>query len=202
MLILVSTRISENASYPERRDSLAHDWGRLFDSLDLLPLLVPNSLADVSSYFDLGAKGLLLTGGDSLGLEDNPTQRDKTEAQLIAGAIQRNMPIFGVCRGLQILNRYFGGSNVSIADGRHVGRHAVLLQDGRSMEVNSFHNEAVTLKGLAASLVSFAQTADGIVEGLRHANLPITAIQWHPERVSPSAQYDEYLIKEWMKQCV
>lgn len=202
MLILVSTRISENASYPERRDSLAHDWGQLFDRLGLLPLLVPNSLADVSSYFDLGAKGLLLTGGDSLGSKENPTQRDKTEMQLIAGAIQRNIPILGVCRGFQMLNRYFGGSSMSIADRRHVGHHAVSLRDGRSMEVNSFHNEAVTLNGLAASLLPFAQTADGIVEGVRHVNLPITAIQWHPERTSPSAQYDEYLIKEWMKECV
>jgi gamma-glutamyl-gamma-aminobutyrate hydrolase PuuD len=202
MLILVSTRIADNASYPERRDALAHDWGQLFDRYGLLPLLVPNSLADVSPYLDLGAKGLLLTGGDSLGSREHPTARDRTEASLIDGAIQRGMPIFGVCRGLQMLNRHFGGDSLRLPDQRHVGRHTVQLQDGSSIEVNSFHNDAVTLEGLAPVLLPFAQTGDGIVEGVRHKDLPITAIQWHPERSSPSGRYDEFLIKEWMKACV
>lgn len=202
MLILVSTRIADNASYPERRDALAHDWGQLFDRYGLVPLLVPNSLADVRPYLDLGAKGLLLTGGDSLGSKDNPTARDRTEATLIDGAIHRGMPIFGVCRGLQMLNRHFGGDSLRLSDQRHVGRHTLQLQDGSSMEVNSFHNDAVTLEGLAPALLPFAQAAGGIVEGVRHSSLPITAIQWHPERRSPSAQYDEFLIKEWMKACV
>jgi N5-(cytidine 5'-diphosphoramidyl)-L-glutamine hydrolase len=200
MLILVSTRIAENHTYSERRDALSHDWGNLFDHFGLVPVLIPNSLKDVTPYWKLGAKGLLLTGGDSLGSKMQPTQRDKTESQLIQGAIENGVPILGVCRGLQMLNRYFGGDSIDVPG--HVGKHAVKLQDGSNMDVNSFHDKAVTLQGLAKPLRPFAQTEDGIVEGVRHESLPIVAIQWHPERASPSAAYDELLIKEWMKACV
>lgn len=201
MLILVTTRIAENHTYLERRDALSHDWGHFFERFGLVPLMIPNSLRDPMPYLKLSAKGLFLTGGDSLGSKVQPSARDNTETQLIQGAIESSMPIFGVCRGLQMLNRYFGGDSISLLDQRHIGQHTVLLQDGSSMEVNSFHNEAVTLEGLAKPLLPFAKTADGIVEGVRHTSLPITAIQWHPERTSPSAAYDEFLIKEWMKAC-
>ncbi|MDR7306046.1 gamma-glutamyl-gamma-aminobutyrate hydrolase family protein [Rhodoferax saidenbachensis] len=199
MLILVSTRIAENHTYPERRDVLSHDWGHLFDRFGLTPILIPNSLWDTTPYLQLGAKGLLLTGGDSLGSKAAPTERDKAEAQLIQGAIEKGLPILGVCRGLQMLNRYFGGDSIDVTG--HVGKHVVKLEDGSRMDVNSFHDQAVTLQGLAKPLRVFAETEDGIVEGVRHESLPIVAIQWHLERSSPSAAYDELLIKKWMKEC-
>ena len=201
MLILVSMRIAENTSYPECRDALSHDWGYFFDRHRLTPILVPNSLADPGEYWKLGAKGLVLTGGDSMGSKEQPTARDVTEAKLIDSAIGRGIPIFGVCRGLQVLNRYFGGQNGRLEDRKHVGEHAVELLDGRSMQVNSFHTDAVLQPGLATPLVPFAMAQNGIVEGYRHESLPITAIQWHPERASPSATYDEILIEDWVRVC-
>ena len=201
MLTLVSTRLADNATYPERRDALSHDWGHFFDRYDLLPILIPNSLADPRPYLKLGAKGLLLTGGDSLGAREAPSERDRTEAILIEAALDAGVPIFGVCRGLQMLNRYFGGDVIKHDDRRHIGTHPITLQDQSVIEVNSFHNEAVTKDTLAKGLIPFAATTDGFIEAFTHATLPVTAIQWHPERSSPSAAYDQLLIEQWKALC-
>ena len=201
MRILVSTRIVETTSYPERRDALSHDWGRFFDRFRLLPILVPNSLAEPRGYMELGAKGLLLTGGDNLGSKDAPSDRDRTESILIRAAIDANLPILGVCRGLQMLNRYFGGNVLRSEDGQHVGLHTVKLNDGRILNVNSFHNDVVTSETLADELIPFAKADDGVIEGLTHPSLPITAIQWHPERANSSVTYDQFLVEQWMAKC-
>lgn len=201
MLTLVSTRLADNGTYPERRDALSHDWGHFFDRFDLLPILIPNSLADPRPYLKLGAKGLLLTGGDSLGTREAPSERDRTEAMLINAALDAGVPIFGVCRGLQMLNRYFGGDVIKLDDRRHIGTHPITLQDQSVIEVNSFHNEAVTKDTLARDLIPFAATKDGIIEAFTHATLPVMAIQWHPERSSPSAAYDQFLIEQWKALC-
>lgn len=201
MLILVSMRIADNSTYPERRDALSHDWGHLFDRYGLTPILIPNSLSNPGKYLELGAVGLLLTGGDSMGSEDQPTERDQTEIELICGSIEAGVPILGVCRGLQVLNRYFGGQVIQLANQDHVGTHTVRLQNASCMKVNSYHCDAVTQEGLATPLQPFAWAEHGIVEAFRHESLPITAIQWHPERTSPSATYDEEIIKDWIKPC-
>jgi gamma-glutamyl-gamma-aminobutyrate hydrolase PuuD len=201
MIILVSMRVVENAGYPERRDAISHDWIRLFDSFGIVPLLVPNGVADATRYLDLGTKGLLLTGGDSLGPDDALSIRDRTEETLLAGALRRELPVLGVCRGLQVINRHFGGRLERALPEPHVGEHDVKLAGGESIRINSFHDEGVLISGLAPALSAFAVTAGGVVEGVRHETLPLTAIQWHPERPSPSAKFDGELLHEWLARC-
>jgi len=92
MIILVSMRTAENGTYPESRDAVSHDWILLFARYGLTPILVPNMLGDVSDYFKLGASGLLLTGGDDLGPDGEPSPRDQTEARLLGERWRR------VCR--------------------------------------------------------------------------------------------------------
>lgn len=199
--VLVSQRIADNHTYPERRDALAHDWAALFAAYDILPVLVPNVARDPSVYFGLGVTGLLLTGGDNMGPPGEPTVRDVTERHLVEGALARRLPIFGVCRGLQVLNRHFGGQVATTLPEPHVGDHDVTLGNGTVQRVNSFHNQGVMRDGVAPSLVAFAETAGGVIEAVRHASLPVVAVQWHPERPSPSAALDKKLIEEWLNQC-
>ena len=201
MKTLVSMRIVENATYPERRDALSHDWATFFANHDLLPILVPNALQNPERYFDLAPQGLLLTGGDSLGSRGQLTQRDLTEMSLIKESIARNIPILGVCRGLQILNRYFGGETLALPTKSHVGTHSVCCNDGTHYKVNSFHDEGVTEATLADSLVPFARAEDGVIEAVRHVSLPIIAIQWHPERRNPASALDRQLLEEWKNRC-
>jgi putative glutamine amidotransferase len=202
MKILVSMRIIENLTYPELRDAISHDWASFFSKHNLLPILVPNALNHLSRYFDLPPQGLLLTGGESQGPLHRPTLRDHTEMTLIAEAIARDIPILGVCRGLQIINRYFGGGTVALPTKSHLGTHTIKLNDGTNHIVNSFHNEGVTLASLAAGLIPFAcANEDGLVEAVRHETLPILAIQWHPERPNPASVLDRQIIDEWKNRC-
>lgn len=201
MNILVSMRIVDNASYPERRDALSHDWAVFFDQHSLLPILVPNTLEQPERYFKLAPQGLLLTGGDSLGTPDQPNLRDQTEHALITEAIAQNIPILGVCRGLQMLNRYFGGTVSHLPEKSHVGEHRIQWHDGTYFSVNSFHDDGVTELNLADCLQPLARAEDGVIEAVRHEHLPIIAIQWHPERINPAWALDTKLLEEWKNLC-
>jgi gamma-glutamyl-gamma-aminobutyrate hydrolase PuuD len=199
--ILVTQRIADNHTYVERRDALAHDWSALFADYDILPILVPNAARDPAAYLSLGATGLLLTGGDNMGPAGEPTVRDATEFRLLEGALACKLPVFGVCRGLQVINRHFGGQVATSLPEPHVGDHDVTLDNAAVQRVNSFHNQGVVTAGLSPQLTAFARTGGGVIEALRHRSLPVTAVQWHPERPSPSAALDKTLIEEWLKQC-
>ena len=198
MIVLVSMRSADSSTYHEARDGISHDWSRLFSDYGITPILIPNTAADVAPYFELRPAGLLLTGGDDLGPPDAPTSRDVTEEKLLTQALAGNLPIFGVCRGLHVINRHFGGRIERRLPEPHVGNHAVTLTTGESILTNSFHNEGVLTDGVAPSLSIFAATPGGVVEGVRHRELPVTAVQWHPERPNPAAELDRELIKEWL----
>jgi len=201
MIVLVSMRTAAAAEYAEPRDALSHDWSQLFGRLGIVPILVPNAGTAIESYFGLGARGLLLTGGDDLGPADEPSLRDRTETQLVRQALGRGLPIFGVCRGLQFINRYFGGGVARELPEPHIGEHEIDFAGGGTARVNSFHEQGVVMSALSADLVAFAATKAGVVEGLRHPDLPIIAVQWHPERPNPAAAQDLVLIKEWLQRC-
>jgi putative glutamine amidotransferase len=177
-----------------------------------MPLLVPNVLADPAAFIRAtGARGVLLTGGDDVvwrrsGAGSEATVRDQTERRLLDYAAAVRLPVLGVCRGLQMINVYFGGELMrDLADvGPHVAvHHAVDVDDWRERTIvtNSFHGQGVLRSGVATDLEPFAVARDGVVEGLRHRSLPIVAVQWHPERPNPSADYDAKLLEGWLRQC-
>jgi gamma-glutamyl-gamma-aminobutyrate hydrolase PuuD len=201
MNILVSMRMVENATYSERRDAISHDWSDYLDKLGIVPLLVPNRPEAAARYLDGGARGLLLTGGDDMGPPGQPTQRDLTEEILLKEALARKLPVFGVCRGLQVINRHYGGAVSTVLPEPHVGDHAVTMADGTTRMVNSFHTQGVLQTQLAPVLQAFAQTGKGVIEALRHRDAPVMAVQWHPERPSPSADLDRELMREWLARC-
>lgn len=216
MIVLVTMRTAHIAGTHELGDAISYDWQRLLTDLGMLPVLVPNGLVDPVAYIGrTGARGLLLTGGDDLGLGERefggpqPTARDWTEAKLLDAALRRELPVFGVCRGLQLINRYFGGSVARELPEPHAGRtHGIRLLEGvghlptgATIEVNSFHDQGVVERGAAPPLAVFAATPGGVIEGLYHPKRPVIAVQWHPERPSPSADLDRLLLAEWRRRC-
>jgi len=108
--IAITQNIIINESYKETREALDIKWGLLFQKLGFLPIILPIDY-DFKSYFDsLHLDGILLTGGNDLSII-NPNiesiKRDIFEKSLIKYAIEHNIPIFGVCRGMQIMAEYF-----------------------------------------------------------------------------------------------
>lgn len=178
-------RITEADGYKESRDAIGQDWIRRLDAWNMVPVLVPNALADPAAYLDRFAPDVLvLTGGDDIGATPD---RDKTENALLDHALENGLPVLGVCRGLQLINTRLGGGLGTVND--HTGsRHAVTLSApladvyGETAEVNSYHGLSVTLDGLADGLCAAAIDADGNVEAFCHAVKPVAAVMWHPER--------------------
>jgi len=187
----ISLRITEAQNYQETRDSLSQEWVPLLEKLSFQPVLIPNNLSNIPDFItEMDIDSIILSGGDDIG--KHPI-RDKTEKQIIEFAIKSRIPIFGVCRGMQILNNYFNGS-LTHNSRNHVGkRHLLDLVNKKfvenlgmnSIDVNSFHNNIINEKDLGSNLNAFAIfEGDKTIEGFFHNDLPIVGVMWHPERDS------------------
>ncbi len=125
-------------------------------------------------------------------------RRDAFEFRLIGEALRQHKPIFGICRGMQVLNVYFGGSLwqdlpsqcPSALDHRSEQGHPVRIVRGSRLAriigkgkftVNTSHHQAV--KALAPGFRVSATAPDGIIEAFECDSLPIAAVQFHPERL-------------------
>lgn len=132
-------------------------------------------------------RGLLLPGGGDIG-----KCLDAEEQKLIQSFVDSKRPILGICRGMQALNVYFGGSLYAFVPGHQIdegdllhktlaGGHVARLIGRRPM-VNSNHHQAIRAIGSDLQVVQVAE--DGIAEAIVHQRLPIWGVQWHPERQS------------------
>ena len=146
---------------------------------------------------------LLLPGGGDLepwryGQENTASrglepERDQAELALLQEFTAAGKPVLGVCRGLQTINVFFGGTLAQdipghgALDGRdrlHNVRTApsfLRALCGESLTVNSAHHQAADRLGSGLRAVQWA--GDGVAEALCHRRLPVWAVQWHPERL-------------------
>lgn len=178
------------------------------------PVVIPDSpgAASLLRKVDL----LLLIGGKDIepwrygeeAIEDcGPFEpaRDAFEYRLMDEAVRLRKPVFGICRGAQLINVYFGGTlyqdipsqyDTTICH-RHGGElirelaHGIMLVEGSrlqrvlgcdSLGVNSTHHQAV--KDLAPGLRISATAPDGTVEAIESETLPIAGVQFHPEQLA------------------
>jgi len=164
----------------EWRDALDVELGKLLFDLGYLPIPLCNGIVDGKTYVEsLDLDGFLLSGGNDIG---TMPKRDQLESVILTHASNRKIPVFGICRGLQFINTHFGGELVAIED--HVRkRHVVkgpLIPQPRT--VNSFHDYGIKQEVLAPELEAVVWAEDNSIEALRHRDLPILGIMWHPER--------------------
>lgn len=127
----------------------------------------------------------LIGGGDvnpqiynSLDTLDYDYELDKLEFLLIKEALNRKLPIFGICRGLQILNIYFGGTLKEIPFS-HLGLHNIKLKNDVVKSVNSFHH--LCIDTLASNFSILAKSNDFVIEEIEDKKRMIFATQYHPE---------------------
>ena len=105
-------------------------------------------------------------------------------------AFERELPILGVCLGHQSLVQHFGGRIVSAARLMH-GKTSQIEHDGKSLfaglpqpcEVGRYHSLAAERDNIPDCLEVTARTTGGEIMGVRHRELPIEGVQFHPESV-------------------
>jgi putative glutamine amidotransferase len=204
----LTMRSARAESYVEERDAIARDWyGFLEWALpDADLLLVPNAGISVVGWARrLGLDGLILSGGDDPG---SAPERDETERSLLSDALDRSIPVLGVCRGLQLIQLYFGGRIRECDRSLHVSTsHTVTLSNGyrgplepgSQLIVNSYHALAAPADALGSDLVAFAVSPDLGAEGLLHRYHAVTGVQWHPERTKPYAAFDRWLVRNALR---
>lgn len=195
--IAISLRVASIGEYKEKRDSISHDWLELFNKLDIFPVLIPNLIQNLELFLDeMKIEGIILSGGDNIGEDE---MRDNVEKKIIAYGMEKNLPIIGICRGMQVLNLNFNGRvrfNEAID---HAGKkHEILLDEERIM-INSYHNNLIKSEDeLGDDLKSIAIASnDKTIEGFKHEKLPIFGIMWHPEREKTNFHYN--LISSFLK---
>ena len=146
-------------------------------------------------------------------------RRDDFEIALIRGALDRDMPILGVCRGIQILNVACGGAIRNLRDNPQLhDTHGIALDSWRAhsvavttgsrvaqlvgaghKQVNSFHAQAVGRVGEGLRVA--ARAPDGVVEALeRNDRRYVIATQWHPEIISLENKSELVVFEEFLKE--
>ncbi|MFW5950380.1 MAG: gamma-glutamyl-gamma-aminobutyrate hydrolase family protein [archaeon] len=191
--------------YEERRDCLDQRWGPLLRSFDCTPVPLLNRIENVEEYIsDLELSGVVFTGGNDLASLDDGSnvapERDAFERNVLDFALDRDLPAFGVCRGAQFINVYFGGS-LSVVDEHVACTHEVSITDSplemvsETVTTNSYHTYGIEPGDLARDLRVVGRASDGSIEWVEHETSPVSGVMWHPERDSPSTDLDRRIIK-------
>ena len=190
--IAVTQRVEIVPDYGERRDCLDQRWSELLIQCELHPVIFPNcrnSAAKIWANSEI--EGLLLTGGNTLcEYGGDAPERDETERFLLQQALDQNLPVLGVCRGMQLLQHHFGERLMPIEN--HVGtRHQLQLSTTsrytdlleKIETVNAYH----TLGSLenTSELQITAHSKDGVIMAVEHPHKKVFGQMWHSERDFP-----------------
>lgn len=193
-VVAVSQRVDTHRERDERRDALDQRLNDFLVSAGFLPVPIPNSLCVTSpeskcdpTLLDawlsaVDPLALVLSGGNDLG--ESP-DRDSTESRLLDYAKERQMPLLGICRGMQMMAHWNGAELVPV-EGHTRTRHQLSGEIDR--KVNSYHSFS-----LASCPVDFrvlARSEDGEIEAIRHLSLPWEGWMWHPEREAGTVDSD------------
>jgi N5-(cytidine 5'-diphosphoramidyl)-L-glutamine hydrolase len=208
--IALTQRLVDNKSYKETREALDVNYAKLVNAAGFLPIILPYEV-EFSEYFqELDISGFLLTGGNDLNsINPNPLseQRDKYEKELIVYAISNNIPIFGICRGLQIIAEYFDSTfkevtnQINVRHDLKVNQKSLYARQLSSLDdVNSFHDFAVDNPG--EDLRVSATTNDGIIKAIEHKEHKIFAQMWHSEREFVFNKQEVQLIKDLFEETI
>lgn len=183
--IIYTQRVEVVSKYNERRDCADQNIVNFIRACGYLAFPIPNIPEATFDFIsELKPNGIVFTGGNDLvKYGGNAPERDATERNLIEYSMSHGIPLFGFCRGMQMIGDFLGAKLVKIID--HAGtRHKIFGEIKR--DVNSYHNYSVN--DLPGNIEIIAKSIDGVVEAFRYQCL--TGVMWHPEREYPFQQED------------
>lgn len=180
---------------------------RLIECIGAVPLVLPpgyslDGLDECSGLFLQGGSDVVSIR-DALGGEERDASRDLAEYAALQRALQLGIRVVGVCRGMQLINSYFGGTDARIETSAQVldhgssaawTQHDVIL-DSRSLvarrlgtrrlsNCSSHHQRKIM--GLGAGLRATGWATDGCVEAIEGPGCATIGVQWHPEDTAAS----------------
>ena len=183
-LVAISQRVDQIADRDERRDALDQQLVAFLVAAGYLPVPLPNVLGDGANEWltAIQPKAIVLSGGNDVGLCPD---RDATEREMLSYAKNQQLPVLGVCRGMQTMANWSGAELKSV-QGHIKSRHR--LSGEITGEVNSYH--AFSLASCPEGFEVLARSEDGEIEAIRHRSLLWEGWMWHPEREEDFAAHD------------
>jgi gamma-glutamyl-gamma-aminobutyrate hydrolase PuuD len=146
--------------------------------LGFKPLLV-SDLTTLNYLLDqslLRVSGIILSGGNNI---NKNSLRYKIEKKLVDFSKKKNIPLLGICHGLQFINFLEGGSLKKINN--HVRtNHKVKIKNTYDLKVNSFHEYGIKKLGKNFEIIAYSD--DNQIEAIKHKKYNWLGWMWHPER--------------------
>ena len=199
----ITQRIHFIKEYNEYRDELDQRWSSLFANIGILQIILPNNseLFKNKAIDSLNLNGVILSGGEFQENNDNNIglkNRNEFENNLINYCIVNKIPVIGVCRGMQILNNFFGGKLEKIDN--HAGKYHEINNLSNlpiSNKVNSYHEFKLNRNELPENFEIIATDLDGEIESILDKKNNLLGIMWHPERNDPIDKNDIKLFSKF-----
>lgn len=188
-----------SAFYPEAKQVVADDPAELTGP----GILIIHGGQDISpSLYNKKVSKLTYAG-------EKPSRRDQQEWALMQAAKEKGIPIFGICRGAQLMCAMAGGYLVQDVEGHGGNNHQVETNDGVIMNVNSIHHQMQVPFEVDHTLLAWSKKPlskhyigedEPIAmpcepEAVFYPGLGL-AIQWHPEGMAAESQANQK-VKEW-----
>ena len=180
-------------------DSFVYNIVQYLGELGAEPVVVRNDAKTVAEVEALSPDGILLSPG--------PGRPE--DAGIICEAITYfagKVPVFGVCLGHQAIGHVYGGSVVRAPELMHGKTSLISHRDtgvfsgvANPVEATRYHSLVVEREGLPACLEVTAETADGMIMGLRHRDVDVEGVQFHPESVLTSAGHQ--MLANFLARC-
>ena len=164
-------------------DSFTYNLVQELGELDADPIVFRNDAIDVAGIRGIGADGIVISPGPG-------RPEDGGVSMAVVAELGGEFPILGVCLGHQCIGQVFGARIVLAPELMH-GKTSAIFHSGvgvfadmpNPFEATRYHSLIVDRDSLPPVLEVTAETADGIVMGLRHRELPIEGVQFHPESI-------------------
>ncbi len=224
-----------NAFSGYRRSYVNQDYVEAVLRAGAIPFIIPFN-EDLEATREMVEKvdGIILSGGHDVNpyyYGEDPMlkigelfpERDVFDMELYKTAIELKKPIFGICRGYQIINVINGGTlyqDLSYADFVKIkhdqvdnptqATHFVDLEEGTFLKnilgekykVNSFHHQI--LKDVAPGFKVVAKSSDGVIESIEKITEDnfVIGVQWHPEMLSASNEKSQEIFNEFVKKVI
>lgn len=159
--------------------------------------VIRNDTLSVEQVREMEPDGILISPGPG-----RPAEAGITE--VLIEQLGANIPVLGVCLGLQAIGEVYGGKVIHAPTLMH-GKTSEIYHDGSSLYegvpqgfiATRYHSLVVDRESLPEALVVSSETKSGVVMGLRHRTLPVEGIQFHPESVlTPEGPR---IVSNWLK---
>ncbi|MEY4372976.1 MAG: hypothetical protein RL219_1745 [Actinomycetota bacterium] len=179
-------------------DSFVYNLVQYLGELGAEPIVVRNDALTVSEAVALQPDAVLLSPGPG---------RPETAGILceVIPAFAGVVPVFGVCLGHQAIGHVYGAAVVRAPELMH-GKTSMVSHDGRGvftglpspLEATRYHSLVIDPATLPACLEVTARTADGIIMGVRHREVAVEGVQFHPESILTASGHD--LLRNFLAQ--